>query len=359
VIEGLAMVGGMLPAVGIGMLLNYLAKWALMPFFLLGFLLATYLQLPTLVIALLGVVAAVLHVQYSGLLSAAPSPDRPAAREETSSTPGKKLRRLDLLRAWFRWLTFSHSCYNYERLQGLGFAHGMVPVITRLYDTRDDVAAALKRHLVFFNTEPNVGAVVHGVAVAMEEERASASPEITDEAINSVKSGLMGPLAGIGDSLTQGLVTPILLSLGIGLAQQGNLAGPILYVLLESAAIIGISYFTWMQGYRWGRVAVGRILAAGLLHPLMEGATVLALTVVGALTATTVQLSTKLTLTVGPQMVKVQSDILDKILKGLLPLSLTVLIWWLLSRKRSPLAVILVVFALGLGGTWLGLVGWG
>jgi PTS system mannose-specific IID component len=354
-VEGLAMVGGMLPALGIGMLLNYMADRRLIGFFLLGFLLATYLGLPTLVIALVGAIAASLHVQYSGTLgpdgSADLAPTALAAREGV-------LSRSDLIGAWFRWLTFSHSCYNYERLQGLGFAHGMAPIIDRLYTTRDEVAAALKRHLVFFNTEPNVGAVVHGVAVAMEEQRALGAGEITGEAINSVKSGLMGPLAGIGDSLTQGLITPTLLALGIGLAQQGNLAGPILYVLLESAAIIGISYFTWLQGYRWGKVAVERILRAGLLRPLTEAATVTGLTVVGALAATAVQLSTKLSITVGPQTVSIQGDVLDKILKGALPLGLTLLIWWLLTRKRSPLEVIVIVFAAGLVGTWIGWLGW-
>lgn len=357
-VEALAMVGGMLPAIGIGMLLNYLAKWRLLPFYLLGFLLVSYLQLPTLVIALVGLIAATLHVQYAGHV---------AGEEEKASGPSKAeprkranlLGRRDLLGSWFRWLTFSHSCYNYERLQGLGFAHGMVPVIERLYSRKEDVASALERHLVFFNTEPNVGAVVHGVAVAMEEERASGSGEITDEAINSVKSGLMGPMAGVGDSITQGLITPILLSLGIGLAQQGSLAGPILYVLLISSAIIGISYLSWMQGYRRGRMAVERILREGLLQPLVQGATVVALTVLGGLTATTVQVSTKLVITVGPQVVAVQTDVLDKILLGLLPLSLTVLVWWLLKRKRSPLAVIVLIFVIGLVATWLGWMGWG
>jgi len=357
-VEGLAMVGGMLPALGLGMLLNYMAERRLMGFYLLGFLLATYLELPTLVIALIGVAVASLHVQYSGMVqtdeSVVPESGSPDSTGRTSL-----LSRSDLIGSWFRWLTFSHSCYNYERLQGLGFAHGMTPIIERLYSTRDDVALALKRHLVFFNTEPNVGAVVHGVAVAMEEQRASGTQEITGEAINSVKSGLMGPIAGIGDSLTQGLITPTLLALGIGLAQQGNPAGPVLYVALESAAIIGISYFTWMQGYRWGKVAVERILRAGLLRPLTEGATVLGLTVVGALTATVVQLKTKLSLTVGPQTVSIQTDVLDKILKGALPLGLTLLIWWLLARKRSPLTVIVLVFVLGLVGTWLGWLGWG
>jgi PTS system mannose-specific IID component len=234
----------------------------------------------------------------------------------------------------------------------------MTPIVKRLYTAGEEVAAALKRHLVFFNTEPNVGAVVHGVAVAMEEQRALGAAEISGEAINSVKSGLMGPLAGIGDSLTQGLITPTLLALGIGLAQQGNLAGPVLYVLLESAAIIGISYFTWMQGYRWGKVAVERILRAGLLQPLTEGATVLGLTVVGALAATAVRLTTKLSITVGPQTVNIQNDVLDKILRGALPLALTLTIWWLLARRRSPITVIAIVFVVGLVGTWIGWLGW-
>jgi len=358
-VEGLAMVGGMLPALGIGMLLNYMAKWRLMPFFLLGFLLAIYLNLPIPVIALFGLIAAALHVQYSGTVRVSPPVEKSASADSPTSEHRKLVTRGDMLGAWFRWLTFSHSCYNYERMQGLGFAHSMTSIIERLYETKEEIAAALKRHLVFFNTEPNVGAVVHGVTVAMEEERASGVTQITDEAINSVKSGLMGPLAGIGDSLTQGLITPTLLALGIGLAQQGNLAGPVLYVLLESAAIIGISYFTWMQGYRWGKVAVERILKAGLLQPLTEGATVLGLTVVGALAATVVQFSTKLSITVGPQTVRLQTDVLDKILKGVLPLSLTWLVWWLLNRKKSPLTVILIVFVVGLIGTWLGWLGWG
>jgi PTS system mannose-specific IID component len=359
VVEGLAMVGGMLPALGIGMLLHYMAKWRLMAFFLLGFLFATYLNLPILVIALFGLISAVLHVQYSGATQVSSRPQESAPAVAPVSEQRKLVTRKDMLGAWFRWLTFSHSCYNYERMQGLGFAHSMTPVIERLYDTKEEVAAALKRHLVFFNTEPNVGVVVHGVTVAMEEERASGATQITDEAINSVKSCLMGPLAGIGDSLTQGLITPTFLALGIGLAQQGLLAGPILYVLLESAAIIGISYFMWMQGYRWGKVAVERLLRAGLLQTLTEGATVLGLTVVGALAATAVQLTTKISITIGPQTVHLQTDVLDKILKGMLPLSLTLLIWWLLNKKKSPLTVILVVFAVGLIGTWVGWLGWG
>jgi len=124
VVEGLAMVGGMLPALGIGMLLNYMAKWRLMPFFLLGFLLAIYLDLPILVIALFGLIGAVLHVQYSGIMQGSPLAEESAPTELASPEQRKLVTRTDMFGAWFRWLTFSHSCYNYERMQGLGFCCG-------------------------------------------------------------------------------------------------------------------------------------------------------------------------------------------------------------------------------------------
>lgn len=271
--------------------------------------------------------------------------------------PAKKVSRGVLLRSWLTWLFFSHSCYNYERLQGLGFAHSMVPVIRALYETKEDIAAALKRHLVFFNTEPQGGAPIHGMVIAMEEQRASGQ-DISDDAINGLKAGLMGPLSGLGDSITQGLITPILLSLGIGLAMQGNLTGPILYFVLESAAIIGLSYILWMQGYRWGSVAVERLLAGGLMHRLTEAASVMGLMVVAGLAARLVNLSLVANVVVGQQTVHLQADVLDKILKGLLPLTLTLIIWWLLSRGRSPLLIIGVIFVLGMDGVLLDWLGW-
>src|SRR5512143_2573129 len=139
----------------------------------------------------------------------------------------EKITRRDVIWSWVLWTFFSHANYNYERLQATAFAHAMTPIIRKLYKTPEDISAALKRHLVFFNTEPNVGGVIHGAVIAMEEQRANGA-DIDDDAINSVKSGLMGPLAGIGDSISQGTITPILLSIGISLAASGNVLGPIL-----------------------------------------------------------------------------------------------------------------------------------
>ena len=279
------------------------------------------------------------------------------AQQRNSHPEGQRVSRGVLIRSWLIWLFFSHSTYNYERLQGLGFAHAMTPIIKALYKTKEDIAAALKRHLVFFNTEPQVGAIVHGVVIAMEEQRSSGQ-EVTDEAINGIKSGLMGPLSGLGDSITQGMITPILLALGISLASEGNLAGPILYVLLEGGAIISMSYILWMQGYRWGRAAVERLLAGGVMTRTSEAATVLGMMVLGALVASQVSLSTNANLVVGQQTVSLQGDVVDSMMKGLLPLLLTLGIWWMLRRQSSPLVIIGMLFIGGIDGVLLGWMGW-
>jgi PTS system mannose-specific IID component len=233
----------------------------------------------------------------------------------------------------------------------------MVPVIRALYKAPGEVSAALKRHLVFFNSEPQVGAMVPGIIIAMEEERA-AGAEVSDEAIYSVKSGLMGPLSGLGDTISQGLITPVLLALGISLASEGNLAGPILYFLLMAAIIIPMSYAFWMQGYRWGRAAVQRLLSGGAMQRMSEAAGVLGMSVLGALVAGQVSLSLAANVVVGQQTVSLQSDVLDSILTGLLPLLLTLGIWQLLRMGSSPLTIIAMVFVAGIDGVLLDWLGW-
>ncbi len=262
----------------------------------------------------------------------------------------KQVTKKDLKKSWIRWMMFSHSCYNYERMQSLGFAHSMNPIIERLYDKKEDKASALKRHLAFFNTEPNVGTMVHGITIAMEEERAN-GVEISDEAINSVKTGLMGPLAGIGDTITQGVITPILLALGIGIAKDGNLMGPILYTVLISAIIIWISYTLWMRGYKLGKSAVEQILGEGIFNNVIEGAGILGCTVIGALTGKYVTLSTSVVMKIGEGQVALQADLFDKIMPGLLPLLLTLGVYKLLEKGKSPIKIMLYIILIGAVGS--------
>ena len=388
VLRGFQIAGGLLPAIGIALNMRFIFRGSAIPFYFIGYVFALVISgifTPTVVnpatgafvgtlasptigtvvvtTALLGLAAAWIFVS---LRERAPVPaqstrtaeaaaTRPAARSAAADagTKSVSLSRGDVQRAFWLWTFFSHSNYNYERLQGTAFAHAMTPIIRKLYTTPDEIRAALQRHLVFFNTEPNVGGVIHGTVIAMEEQRANGAP-IDDDDINSVKSGLMGPLAGVGDSLSQGTITPILLSIGIGLAAAGNILGPVLFLVAEVGIMVAIAYFAWMQGYDRGREGVTRMLRSGVLDRVLTGAGVLGNMVMGALTFQFVKIFLTLSwnIDVGGGQTKVfdvNRDLLNGIMPGLLPLGFTLLTWWLIARRRvSPiwLLVIYVVIAM-------------
>jgi mannose PTS system EIID component len=268
------------------------------------------------------------------------------------TTQVKKLTKGDIFRSWVIWLFFSHANYNWERLQGGAFAHAMIPIIRRLYSTPEEIRAALKRHLVFFNTEPNWGGMIHGITISMEEARANGA-EIDDDTINAVKSGLMGPMAGVGDSITQGLVFPVMLSIGIGMASQGSLVGPFLYVLVVAAYLWGFGWVAYYQGYVQGQQLITRLLESGLLDKVRLVATILGSAVVGALAATFVRVSTPLTFTSGQTKIEVQKAILDRLMPGLLPLATVLIVFWLVKRGVSPTKIMVGIFVVSLVGKLL------
>lgn len=289
--------------------------------------------------------------------------DETGTTMSTAGDEGPKvgLTRADVQRSFWLWTFFSHANYNYERLQGTAFAHAMTPIIRKLYRDPEDIKAALKRHLVFFNTEPNVGGIIHGATIAMEEQRANGAP-IDDDAINSFKTGLMGPLAGVGDSITQGTITPILLSIGISLAAAGNALGPVLYLVLEVGIMLALAYFMWMQGYDRGRAGVTDLLRSGLLDRYLTGAGVLGNMVMGALAYQFVHifLTWTIGIPVGDGQVKnfdFTKDLFNAILPGLLPLAFVLLTWWLIARRGvSPIRLLLiyVVIAMVAAYPWFG-----
>jgi mannose PTS system EIID component len=281
-----------------------------------------------------------------------------------SGASGGKVTRRDLIWSWVLWTFFSHANYNYERLQATAFAHAMTPIIRRLYHSPEEIRAALKRHLVFFNTEPNWGGVIHGAVIAMEEQRANGA-DIDDDAINSVKSGLMGPLAGIGDTIDQGTILPILLALGIGIAGvptvaagqtpslanvTGNPLGAVVFIVLAAVIFLSIAYISYTQGYYRGREFVTDILRSGALDRLITGAGVLGNLVLGALAAQFVAVYIGFPLNVGSAHLNLQTDVLDKIYPGLLGLGLVLLTWWLLRRRISPITLLVVYLIVALVG---------
>ncbi len=267
----------------------------------------------------------------------------------------KKLTKSDLTSMFIR-SNFHQGSWNYERMQALGYCFAMVPVIKRLY-TGDERKQALKRHLEFFNTQPFVTAPILGVTAAMEEQKANGA-DIDDGAINGLKIGLMGPLAGVGDPIFWGTLRPVAAALGASIALTGSILGPILFFVIFNAVRLAIRWFGVSYGYSKGTTIVAD-MAGGRLQKLTEGASILGLFIMGALVNRWTSMNVPLVVSTiiksdGTTVITTVQNILDSLLPGLLPLLLTFACMKLLKKKVNAVWIIFGIFALGILFYWLG-----
>ncbi|AEM79482.1 PTS system mannose/fructose/sorbose family transporter subunit IID [Thermoanaerobacter wiegelii] len=271
----------------------------------------------------------------------------------SNSANVKKLEKKDLIAGWWRWLFFNLSSMSFERLESFGFCHSMIPIIKKLYDKKEDQIAALKRHSAFYNTEPQIGSIVNGIVAGLEEAKANGE-DVDEETIQSVKVGLMGPLAGIGDSLIPGMLIPILLSIGMGLASGGSVLGPIFYIVTYNLIIVLGTYYLYMKGYSLGLDSV-KILIGEQAKRITESFIVLGMIVIGGIAASYVNLSTKLVYKSGNVNIEFQK-LLDNIFPHLLPFLLVIITWYLMSRKNvSALKMMIILLITAIVGVLLGI----
>lgn len=273
-----------------------------------------------------------------------------------SETKGK-LTRKDLFGVWFRWMNFCHACYNYEVYQGIGFAHAMSYALKKFYPNKADLGRELSKHTVFFNTSTHIGGLTHGAVLALEENRANGNQEVTPELINSIKAGLMGPLAGIGDSVVQGIIVPIYLAIGILLTENLGAIGTVIYIVAVSATVLGIAYFSFAQGYKYGSEAVSSFVSGGMMQKLLGFAGILGTMVLGGLVSRYVNITSALRLKVGTADFVLQTDFLDKLMPNFLSIGVTVFIFYLLRKGVKSDALILWVFVAGIILALLGILG--
>ncbi|MDR3589067.1 MAG: PTS system mannose/fructose/sorbose family transporter subunit IID [Negativicutes bacterium] len=274
-----------------------------------------------------------------------PDNDRQTVEATLSGTADSRpepITKADLRKSWFLWYIFAEMSNSFERLQTLAFCACMIPILKKLYKTKEALSAALTRHLIFFNTEGDWGVPIHGVTIAMEEQKANGA-DVPDEAINGIKTGLMGPFAGIGDTLDYGTIKPIVLGLCIPLAITGSIMGAALPIILFVAITCCISYSLWMRGYSMGRESIMNILEGGWIQELITGAGVLGMFMMGVLSASFVKLSTPLKIPLpGSDPLAIQA-IIDKIVPGLLPLIVVFGIYAYLVTKGPHFVRILVI----------------
>lgn len=266
-----------------------------------------------------------------------------------------KLEKKDINKGFWYWQFWAMSTLSYERLEANGFAHSMIPIAEKLYKPgSEEYKAMLARHALFYNTEPQTGAIVNGIVVSLEEERANGA-NVSDDMIHSIKTGLMGPIAGIGDSLVQGVLIPILLSIGMGMSSDGSPIGVIFYAVCYLAIMLSVNYWLYMRGYKLGTAAAD-VLVGDNSEKLRNAFNIMGTLVVGGLAASFVNLSTKLEIVNGTTgtVFNVQ-ETLDSFFPGLLGLLAVLLCYWLISKKQwSSNKVLLLLIVLSAVGVLLG-----
>ena len=269
------------------------------------------------------------------------------------------LSKGDILSTYFR-STFLLGSFNFERMQSMGFCVSMIPTIKRLYSKKEDQAAALKRHLEFFNTQPWVGSAIMGVTAAMEQERANGAKDVDDAAISGVKVGLMGPLAGVGDPIFWGTLRPVLAALGAGIALTGSILGPLLFFILINVIRAVTRWYGFKYGYEKGTEIVSD-MGGGRLQKITQGASILGLFVMGSLVSKWTSINVPLELTryknqLGEEVVVTLQGVLNDLLPGLLALLLTFLCMYLLRKKVNAMVIIFGLFGVGILGYWAGIL---
>lgn len=236
---------------------------------------------------------------------------------------------------------------NYTRMQGQGFAWAVQPMLKKMYKKKEDYIQALKRNSMFFNTTPAMAPFIMGLTLSMEKENAE-NPDFDESSINAVKVGLMGPLAGLGDSFFWGTLRVIAASVGIGLSSAGNILGPILFLLIYNIPNLFVRYYGAAIGYSFGSKYITTAAESGLLQSVTKAASIMGLMMVGAMSASMVSLTLKYPIVVGGVKIALQ-EILDKVLVGLIPLLIVLVSFVLLRKKVDPNLILLglVVFSFG------------
>lgn len=269
-----------------------------------------------------------------------------------------RLESKDVKKAVKWWWVTSHMTYNYQRLQAGSLCGMMGPILDKLYDgDKEKVSAGLVRHMQYFNTEPRWGAILPGMVVALEEGIANdSSGEVDPSMVTEIKTALMGPLAGIGDTVWAGLIKPVILSIILAWAAQGYVWGAWMYGIGVTLLDFVITYVMFNQGYKLGVDSVDKFLEGGFIGKVTTFLGMVGLFCLGAMIVKYVTIGAvlKISLTTGELDF---GALVNRIFPCLLPLAFTYLSYKLQVKGKSITTVLLVLFVIGFVGGAIGLLG--
>ena len=270
----------------------------------------------------------------------------------------KKITHADLMKSFWRYIWLFQCGWNYERMQSVGYCYSILPILKKTRPGEEEFKEAFLTNLNFFNTNPVVGApLIIGAHIALEE--AGASLETTE----GLKVGLMGPLAGVGDTLVWALYNSIIFSIGASMALNGSVLGPIFVLLFVFFPYLAVRYWQFTWAYKQGVNLVTQ-LGGGIIAQITEFATIVGLIVIGGFAPSIVHLNIAWKPAIAAvvqgeavtQVIDIQAQ-LDSILPFMLPVLVTALAYWLLKKGWSPVAVLGVLFVIGFIGGAIGFFG--
>lgn len=353
VMNGFTVVGGLLPALGLILCCAFIGRKELYPFFIIGYYLNTLLGWTSLTVLVFAVIFAIFYLRFTEKGETVNEPFNINLKQLTKiDTTKSNLRLGDHWRVWWRTLIWFRVSQSMEYFFGVGYMFIMKPALEKIYkDDPDGLQDALMRHLCPFITEPCMGACIHGLAIAMEEQKARGE-EIAGEDIVTMKTSLMGPFAGLGDSIFWTTTLAIVKSVFIPFAVAGHWYGAIgVFLLCCVAQTIG--WFSHLIGYNLGGQSIIEFLQKGIFQKILLGVSVVGFTMMGVLTAGNAHITCVVQLT--------EEYTLQNVLDNALPGVLMMLFCWFgfryMSKGGKFLRMLTTTIVAGLVLGFLGILG--
>lgn len=260
----------------------------------------------------------------------------------------KMLRRM----FWRSWTLF--GSFNMVKMQGYGYAQAMIPAIETFHKDPEARKKALVRSASFFNCTYETAPFIMGLNASLEKA-GSEHADFDSESINAVKASLMGPLSGIGDSIFWGTVRLIAASIGIPLAMSGNILGPILFLLIYHGVSAFSRYRLLNIGYSTGESFLTNAFQSGAFENITYYVSIVGMIMIGAMSAQFVSITTPLQITMGSGESLIVQEILNNIMPGLLPLAVTLSVFYLIRKKVKITYLLLGIILVGIAGAWAGI----
>lgn len=256
----------------------------------------------------------------------------------TKSIPADE--RKFLKKAFWRSFTL-YAAVSPAKQGASGFCYSMMPCINHFYKDEEQKKQALTRSISYFNTTIPCATFIMGLVASMEKEN-SQKPDFDTNSINAVKSSLMGPLAGIGDSIFWGVLRVIAAGIAVSMGQAGNILAPIVFLLLFNIPSILVKYYGTFLGYKLGSEYIQKVYESGLMNILTKAASIVGLIMVGGMTAQMVSFTSAVELSMNGESILNLQNMLDQIFVGIVPLGVTLLCYYLLKKKNVSINVLIM-----------------